>query len=177
MLHWFKRNARLARTGQRLYERIVAQARTEAFYRDLRVPDTMDGRLELILLHLVLLLERLKSEGVTGQRIGQVVIERLIADMDDALRQIGIGDMGVPRRIQKAAAALRERVQDYGPGAAGVEEALVRNVYRPAGEGDFSDAAHALAAYCEAARAALAGGASDDLLAGRISFPPLPRAG
>ena len=112
MLQWLKRKAETHRIGHEIFERIVAQARQPEFFRDMRVPDTMEGRLEMIMLHLVLVLERLSTEGAAGQRLGQRLMEHLMADYDDALRQIGIGDMGVPRRVQKAAAAFTERVRD-----------------------------------------------------------------
>lgn len=118
MLQWLKRNSETTRTGHDIYERIVAQARDPAFFRDMGVPDSMEGRIEMIMLHLVLMLERLKTEGAAGQRLGQRLMEHLVADLDDALRQIGIGDMGVPRRVKKAAAAFTERSRDYRAGLA-----------------------------------------------------------
>ena len=63
MLHWLKRKAETRRIGHEIYERIVAQARDPVFFRDMRVPDTMAGRLEMIVLHLALMLDRLKTEG------------------------------------------------------------------------------------------------------------------
>lgn len=113
MLSWLRKSARLKRTSTLLYGRIVAQARTRQFYEFCGVPDTMEGRIEMIVLHLFLTLERLKSEGASSQLLGQAIMERFVADMDDALRQIGIGDMGVPRRVKKAAAALIERSAAY----------------------------------------------------------------
>lgn len=183
MLGWIKRNARLRRIGAELYERIVAQARQPALFRDLGVPDTMEGRFELIVLHIVLVLERLKREGSEGQLLGQAVLERLIADMDDALRQIGIGDMGVPRRVQRAAAAVRERVRDYAPGLdphpsretapKRLEDAFCEHIY---GAGNAAQSpivlsyATRLADYARSSRAALDGVSSSDLLAGRLDF-------
>ena len=181
MLDWLKRNAQLRRIGQQLYESIVAAARREVFFRDMGIPDTMEGRFESIVLHLFIVLERLKREGEPGQRVGQTVLECLVADMDDALRQIGIGDMGVPRRVKRAAAAIRERLQDYGDGAreglaAGdeLERALLRHVY-----GHESGAAApatmaqvaALAAYARAAVLALDGHSTEALYRDGPAFP------
>jgi len=115
MLRWLRQKSELRLIGRELYERIVAQARSEAFYRDLGVADTMEGRFEMIALHLHLARERLRSEGSAGQRLGQIVLEHLIADMDDALRQMGY-DMGVPRRVKKATAAFGDRSRDYAEG-------------------------------------------------------------
>lgn len=181
MLGWLKRNAQLRRIGQHVYEGIVAAARREVFFRDMGIPDTMEGRFEVIVLHLFMVLERLKREGEPGQRVGQAVLESLIADMDDALRQIGIGDMGVPRRVKRAAAAVRERVRDYGAEAgAGLERGLLNHVYgcdggteEPASEA-MADAAH-LAAYVRAGLAALDRQPAEALYRDGPAFPqPTP---
>jgi cytochrome b pre-mRNA-processing protein 3 len=182
MLGWLKRNAVVRRTGQQLYDAIVAQARQPGFYRDLGVPDTMEGRFEVIVLHLVLALERIRGEGDAGQRLGQIVLERLIADMDDALRQIGIGDMGVPRRVQRAAAAVSERAGDYAPAAEPdrLEKALLEHIYALPELGDASGAvsnAKALAEYMRSSRKVLAGVSSEDIRAGRLAFADVAAIG
>lgn len=132
MLAWLKRNAQIRRIGHDVYEGIVAASRREAFFRDWSVPDTMLGRFAMIVVHVFVVLERLKREGEPGQRLGQAVLERLVADMDDALRQIGIGDMGVPRRIKKTAGAIREHIGDYSRARQGTDDlevALLRHVF------------------------------------------------
>ena len=73
----------------------------------------MDGRLEMIILHVALVLDRLAAEGEAGHELARALNEAYVADVDDALRQIGIGDMGVPRRVKQAAAALYERQLAY----------------------------------------------------------------
>lgn len=187
MFQWLKRKAETRRIGHDIYERIVAQARNPVFFRDMGVPDTMEGRFEMIVLHLSLVLDRLKTEGPPGQRLGQRLMEHLITDMDDALRQIGIGDMGVPRRVKKTAAAFVERSKDYMDGLsldaakAGqskdkLEAALLRHVY---GTSDVVPAAICtpsavkLAAYTRQAAAHLGKVAPDDLFDGRGLFPAL----
>ena len=185
MFQWLKRKAETRRIGHEIYERIVAQARDPAFFRDMGVPDTMEGRFEMIVLHLALVLDRLRTEGGAGQRLGQRLIEHLVADMDDALRQLGIGDMGVPRRVKKVAAAFVERSRDYSAGlklapVKGVliedklEASLLRHVF---GTGDTVGApvhvpkAVALAAYARLAAAHLAKVPADDLFEGQGLFP------
>lgn len=181
MLRWLERNKVRRRIGNDIYERIVAQARSPVFYRRMGVPDTMEGRFEMIVVHLVLMLLRLKDEGEAGQMLGQALNERLVADMDDALRQIGIGDMGVPRRVQKAAAAISERWHDYGAGlngrtaggdgtGAALEAAVARHVFAattPSG----NPRPDAIAAYMLACGRHLAAVPGDRLLAGDIDFP------
>lgn len=174
MLSWLRRNAVLKQTGHDLYERIVTQARSHAFYRDCAVPDTMEGRSEMIFLHLFLVLERLKLEGSEGQKLGQHVMECLFTDMDDAFRQIGIGDMGVPRRIQKTAAALSERVLDYGGALQQEADSLRLAVGRHIFGGDFQQAsapAGRIANYILDARRALRSLPSENLLNGVAWFP------
>lgn len=172
MLSWIRRNAKLRQIGLDLYERIVAQARHPAFYSLARVPDTMEGRFEMIVLHLYLLLDRLKTEGAVGQKLGQRIMENLVAAMDDAMRQIGIGDMGVPRRIQKTAAAMRERIRDYDGSIEQPGDELDRTLASHLSQVSEPGKEHQLlAAYVRAARDQLGQQASDDILAGRLSFP------
>ena len=181
MLGWLTERSRRRRNGQQLYERIVAQARSPSLYESCRVPDTMDGRLEMLLLHTVLTLERLRPEGAEGQRLGQRLMERLIADVDDALRQIGLGDDSVAIRMKRLAGALAERSRDYGlrPGegdTSALALALARHVYGAA-DGPQLDAlapdTHRLADYVARARMALARLDRRDVLAGHIDFPPV----
>ena len=181
MFRWLQRKAWLRRTGRQLYERIVAQARAEVFYRDLGVADTIEGRFELIVLHMVLVLRRLKREADLGQRLGQIVMEHLIADMDDALRQIGIGDMGVPRRVQRAAAALEERSRDYAAAmqSGEVTQAVLRHVYGAAEAPTPEVARHAerLAQYVRESATGLDGTARDAVLEGPLPFAAIAPVG
>jgi cytochrome b pre-mRNA-processing protein 3 len=175
MFGWLERKARLRRTGRQLYESIVARARAEVFYRDLGVADTIEGRFEMIVLHMVLVLQRLKREGEPGQRLGQIAMEHLFADMDDALRQIGIGDMGVPRRVQRAAAALAERSLAYSAAIPGgdLEAALLLHVYgateaiRPH---ERALDAQRLADYVRASAGVLDATPGETLVAGSVTF-------
>ena len=107
----FRRSARPG-TISALYGAIVAQARLPAFYRDYGVPDTVEGRFELIVLHLALLLERIGQEpGLRG--VGQGVFDRFCQDMDDNLREIGIGDLAMPKHMRRVRAAFYGRAQAY----------------------------------------------------------------
>lgn len=188
MLRWLRQRSELRLMGRELYEKIVAQARSEAFYRDLGVADTMEGRFEMIALHLHLVRERLRGEGAVGQRLGQMVLEHLIADMDDALRQMGY-DMGVPRRVKKAAAAFGDRSRDYaegmrhagGPDAARarrdrLETALLTHVFAATETSTIAGHVHhveGLASYVCRVADELARVDSADILAGRLRFPPI----
>jgi|LNFM01.1.fsa_nt_gb cytochrome b pre-mRNA-processing protein 3 len=182
MLGWFKAKGELKRTGHQLYERIVAQARTPALYVACGVPDTMDGRLELILLHLAIVLDRLKPEGAIGQQVGQRLLEAAVADVDDALRQIGIGDDGVAPRIQKLAGAIQERCRDYADGlpsetdGPALEAAIAKHVLGLPLDGPqipVDPRAARLADYVRASRARLATLGRDQVFAGALTFAPV----
>jgi cytochrome b pre-mRNA-processing protein 3 len=126
-----------------LYERIVAQARQPGFYRDCGVPDTVDGRFESIALHVFLVLHRLKADPGDTETLGQALFDVMFQDMDQSLRELGAGDMGVGPRVKRMAQGLYGRIAAYeaglnGPGAelaaeselgAELEAALRRNLF------------------------------------------------
>ncbi len=161
-----------------LYAAAVRQARQPAFYADCGVPDTLDGRFDLIVLHVFLTLRGLKRGGDVGERTGQTMLEVMFDDMDQNLREMGVGDLSVGKKVKAMARAFYGRAKAYGdalePGAdpSDLESALDRNIYgrdapRP---GQLAG----LARYVREADAALAGQPSADILAGRIGFPPAP---
>jgi cytochrome b pre-mRNA-processing protein 3 len=164
--------------GLSLYEAIVAQARSEPFYRLRGVPDTVHGRFELIVLHVALVLARLELEGTEGQAAGRAMLEAFVADIDDACRRLGIGDMGVPRHVKKAAAAVLERGNAYraamanGDGDA-LAATLAAEIWRNATAHKPGEAigAGALADYVRRAITSLEVQDGAQLVAGSLSFP------
>lgn len=162
----------------------MAQARSEPFYRQYGVPDTVHGRLEMIVLHVALVLSRLELEGADGQPTGRAMLEAFVADMDDACRRLGIGDMGVPRHVKKATAAVLERGNAYRAAIAGSSEApdgdalaaaLAAEVWRS----DPAEApgAPALADYVRRAVASLEVQDGAGLADGKVSFPSAAQEG
>ncbi len=157
-----------------LYASIVAQARQPALYRDFRVPDTVDGRFEMVVLHLVLLFHRLQPEEANGQAIAQRVFDLFVTDMDMSLREMGVGDLGVPKRMKDVGRSFYGRLEAYGNALVesdrdNLEEALCRNL---GSEGDaVSPDCAALAGYAITAADHLRDIAFDDLARGRLSFP------
>ena len=119
--------------AQTVYMALVKQARRPVFYTDMQVPDTLDGRFELILLHLFLLLYRLQHDTSTSSTKQQrLLLETFFADMDRSIRELGVSDTGVGKRVKKMAAAFYGRRQAYeeallDPQA--LQEALRRNLY------------------------------------------------
>lgn len=158
---------------ERLYGEIVSQARKPAFYRDLHVPDTVEGRFDMILLHLILLFKRVEAEGPEALAIAQKVLDRFFVDMDHSIREMGVGDVTVPKKMKKLGEAYAGRAAAYGPAltagdTTALAAALVRNVYADATP---ADGGQALAAYARAAHASLAGVRVSTILGDRIPWP------
>jgi cytochrome b pre-mRNA-processing protein 3 len=150
---------RPAATIPALYGTIVAQARSPIFYTEYAVPDTVNGRFDMIVLHLALLIDRTEIEGAGSRTLGQDLFDHFCLEMDDNLREMGIGDLKVPKEMQKVAeafygrrAAYRSALAQAGDGT--LAAALVRNVY--AGAADRAPQAIRLAAYVRTAVHALA---------------------
>jgi cytochrome b pre-mRNA-processing protein 3 len=164
------------RTGFELYAAAVAEARQAPFFADLGVPDTLDGRFDLVSVHVALLIRRLRRDAdPRGKHLAQAVFDAMFADMDVNLREMGVGDLSVGKRVKRmweafhGRAAAYEAALDAGDEAA-LAEALSRNVWRgAAAEG----VAQRLAARAVALDAALAAQPFEALVAGRIAFPPL----
>lgn len=153
----------LAPTIDALYGGIVAQARLPVFYAGFGVPDTVDGQFDLVVLHLVLVLGRLRL--ATGQaqsdrlarELGQGLFDTFCQDMDNNLREMGVGDLSVPKQMQRLGEAFYGRQQAYDAALADDDEAVLtaaiaRNVF----SGETGLRAQRLAAYVRASAAKLA---------------------
>ena len=116
-----------------LYERVVAQARQPGFYRDRGVPDTVDGRFEMIALHAFLVLHRLKADPGDTEDLAQALFDVMFQDMDQSLRELGASDLGVGPRVKRMAQGLYGRIAAYEAGLSGpmaeLEAALRRNLF------------------------------------------------
>ncbi|GHD07398.1 ubiquinol-cytochrome C chaperone family protein [Tianweitania populi] len=110
----FGRSENAGRTAAiSLYEQIVAAARQPAFYAHWNVPDTPIGRFEMISVHMVLFLHRIRGEAGDLQRIAQILTDEFFLDVDHSLRELGISDVGVPKRIKKLARMFFGRARSY----------------------------------------------------------------
>ena len=172
----FRRNA-LRDAATRGYGLVVDYARRPVFFTDFDVPDTIDGRFELICLHAFLYLHRLKSEGDPGASLAQFFFDLMFADFDRSLRELGTGDLSVGREVKQMAQAFYGRIHAYeqaldAAGDAELHAALRRNLYGTA-EPD-EPALAAMAAYLRDEAAQLARQDATTLLAGTVSFG-LPR--
>ncbi len=177
MLSWLRRRSADRRKAKELYGAVVTQARQPMFYSGLRVPDTPAGRYEMIVLHMFLLLERLRSEGEASRALTRDVIEAFVEDMDDAMREMGVGDLAVPKRVKRAAAGFYERAGDYRTGLQAAEpeplaEALARHIWLERGESERSSA-QLLSAYARGVAAHLSGQDAATIMQGIVTFPPV----
>ena len=160
-------------TIQALYGVIVAQARLPSFYLRYGVADTVDGRFELIVLHLFLLTERTARETAPVGAFGPALFSAFCADLDHNMREMGIGDLTVPKRMKKYVEAYYGRSEVYRKALAASDRgalsaALARNVYA---RGEADDESSRLADYVIASASALAAQSADALAKGQLAFP------
>ncbi|WP_336057320.1 ubiquinol-cytochrome C chaperone family protein [Nitratireductor sp. CH_MIT9313-5] len=175
MLQWLSGTARRNRRAvvDRLYAEIVAAARQPVPYAEWQVPDTPLGRFEMLSLHLFLFLHRIRGREGALADIGQEVTDQFFKDVDHSLRELGIGDMGVPKRMKKLARMFYGRLSSYGDAIdagdeAALAAALKRNL-RPDAQ-DWDEASH-LASYVLKAHEALVATPDEDIQSGKIAFP------
>jgi len=160
-------------TALNIYGAIVAQARQPYFYSDMKVADTVEGRYDMIIMHAFLLFHRLKQEDEDVRQLGQTVFDTMFRDLDQSLREMGVGDMGVGPRIKKMASSFYGRIKAYDKALeddnnSALEQVIDRNVFNksPAEPLVLSH----LASYmrCNVSHLELLG--TNDILAGKISY-------
>ena len=173
------RRHRARESAHALYGRIVAQARQPVFFAERGVPDTVDGRFELVALHAFLVFNRLRADHAATAEFAQLVFDVMFTDFDRALREMGTGDLSVGKEVKRMAKAFYGRVAAYEGGlAAGddkLTEALRRNLYGTAAPSEQD--LRAMAFYLRGAAERLARQGTDGLLAGEVEFGPAPARG
>jgi cytochrome b pre-mRNA-processing protein 3 len=175
MLWPFNRpRTRSGSTIEAIYGMIVAQARLPAFYEQFHVPDTVNGRFDMVLLHLWLVLRRLRA-NTDAAGLSQALLDHFCSDMDANLREMGVGDLSVPKRMLKFAEAFYGRTAAYDSaltaGGSELAQALARNILLT----PEAAPAEPLAAYVQAAIRGLEAIDDKRLLAGELTFAA-PRA-
>lgn len=178
----FRRFRRQQTDIDALYGMIVTQSRQPAFYAQHGVPDTVEGRLEMILLHLILVTRALKQAPAAetaetsqaSSSAAQALFDRFCSDMDGNLREMGIGDLTVPKQMKRVAEAFYGHAKAYDPAldrrdAVALAQAVTRNVF--AAEGETPGGAGPLAEYMLQVQAALAAVEWNDIAEGRFTFP------
>ncbi len=181
----FRKSTRVApEHAMQVYGEILKATRREGFFRDCRVPDSLDGRFDVLCIHAFLAMRRLKAIGSDeAADLSQALFDTMFQDLDAALRQIGVSDVRIGKEVKKMAKAFLGRVQAYDAAlAAGDAEALsaalARNVYRgdaetACGEDDKRLVVSRLRRYMERADAALARRSDAAVLGGDLGFPEL----
>jgi cytochrome b pre-mRNA-processing protein 3 len=161
--------------GEALYGAAVRQARQPGFYGAIGAPDTAEGRFELYSLHVVLLLHRLKGEGAAAADAAQALFDAYVGALDNALREMGVGDLTVPKNMRRLGGAFYGRATQYDPILANRDrDALVLLLGRTVFEGTENGACGKLADYVMAAAASLADEPLEAVLKARITWPAVP---
>jgi cytochrome b pre-mRNA-processing protein 3 len=168
--NWFRR--RPAQTaGRALYARAAEQARAPAFYTRLGAPDTVEGRFELYALHVVLLLHRLKAEPAAAET-AQALFDAFARALDDALREMGVGDTSVGKKMRKLGEAIYGRIRAYDTALAALpDQADLKSVLSRTVLADAAGEVDAVAAYVIGAVEALRGQPTETLLKGQVAWP------
>ena len=170
MLNALRRRSETENLVRQLQASLNVRAREPVFFRAFGAEDTIDGRFDILALHAWLVLSRLEGQG--RHDLARKLADGLFVGFDEALRDLGAGDMGMGRRIKKLADAFNGRMVAY-EGAAGdppaLAEAMIRNIYR--GRQGHESQARLLADYALAVRAHLA---LQDLSQGKVDFGALP---
>jgi cytochrome b pre-mRNA-processing protein 3 len=174
---WRRSRARKS-AAFKLYAASVEQSRVPDFYARLNVPDTVDGRFDLIALHVSLVVIRLGREAVPGKALATEILDVMFSDMDQGLREMGVGDLGVGKKVRFMGSSLFGRIAAYEAGLAGddavLAEALRRNLY---GTLESASGTTPMVGYVRAAAGLLDSQPFSRLLEGFLSFPPPPSGG
>jgi cytochrome b pre-mRNA-processing protein 3 len=175
LTHLFGSNERRQRTD-RLLAAITAEARRPVYFEVLGVPDTLDGRFDLMSLFGALVFRSLAKKGRDGITLAQDTTDLMFSAFDDAIRSLGVGDSGIPRRVKTMGKAYIGRAKAYDEAITvgdlpALEQAIARNVYR--GEAPEGVAA-ALAAQAMAEAAILMALPLERFQAGELGQRPVP---
>ncbi len=156
-----------------LYADIVAQARSPYFYSELTVSDDVDGRFDMITLHMFLALDRMR-EDASLMKLSQKLANLVISDMDRSLREMGVGDLGVGKRVQEMGKAMYGRLEMYdlslleADTSSVLSAAIMRNLYRS--EESVSENAQKISKYILKQREYLKKCSSETILNGHFDF-------
>lgn len=152
----------------RLYAAIVAAARQTKFYTEMAAPDTFDGRFDVLVLHMYLVLDRLKAER---ENFSQKLTDVFFSDLDRTLREMGVGDLSVSKKIRPMAEAFAGRMKAYAMAMEQGDEALLQALQRNVYAGGASPKAKQLASWVKDTKANLAAIPASKLLEGELDFP------
>ena len=159
--------------GRRLYDSAAAQARQPAFYAAMGAPDSVEGRFELYTLHVALLLRRLKGQGPQAAETAQGVFDAYVKALDHALREMGVGDLSVGKKMRKLGEAFYGRVKNYDEAFAALPDIapLAALIGRTVLMGVTAADAAPFVAYATAAMVGMDAQPLETLLQGDVSWP------
>ena len=174
----FSRRKSIRDASERAYRLVVEQARQPVFFAECGVPDTLDGRFELVCLHAFLYLYRLKSEWPRAKALAQAFFDTMFGDLERALRELGTGDLRVGREVKRMAQGFYGRIRAYENGIAADDSvlgaALARNLFGTVGVPLAQ--LEAMTLYVRRAADDLRSQGAAELLTGRVRFvSPKPR--
>jgi cytochrome b pre-mRNA-processing protein 3 len=167
------------RLGRALFERAAAQARTPTLYLDGGVPDTVEGRFECYALHVDLVLHRLKGQGPEAAEVGQALFDKFLDNLDEGLREMGVGDLSVGKKMRKLGEAIYGRMKGYDaaldavlsdPGAPTLAP-LAALISRVLFNVEDAPEGGPLAAYAATCARALAAQPLAEVLSGQLAWP------
>ena len=159
----------------RQYASLTSTARDPFFYTDLGVPDTVMGRFEMLSIAMILFFRRTASSAVSGQELAQEIVDAFFQDLDHSIRELGIGDPGVPKRMKKLAGMFYGRLESYAAALDAIDRdalaaALARNIHPQSGEHPPMDC---LAGWMIAAEKALVAVSEEEIArGGAVLLPP-----
>lgn len=175
MLAFLKKKTPHADPAKRAYAQMLQRTRAPVFYTTYGVPDSFDGRFDLLLVHLFIVIDRLAGEGEEAREFNQALFDVTFADMDQTLREMGIGDMGVPKHQRRMMKGFNGRMHAYaealkqGEGAFAI--ALRRNLYGTIEDTEVPDI-QKIMRYIRESMAVMAKKPVSDILNGEVAFAP-----
>jgi len=173
MFKFYNKHKRLNHTAHEIYGSIVAQSRQPVFYADWNVPDTLEGRFEVLVVHMSLFIHRMKHSHKDGEALGQRVAEVFIDDIDGSFREMGVGDLAVPKHMKAASEAYLGRLLAYSAAFdGGCEDELQAVILRNIGGIDNSKALdiEKMAGYMTRSAAILSAQGIDEISSGTVKF-------
>lgn len=179
MFGFLFRSAEEKKTASLLYNVIIQQSRKPVFYKKLKVPDTVDGRFDMILIHAFMVHARLIQEEKPGAKYSQILFDYLFREMDRTLREMGIGDLAVPKHMKRMMKAYKGRLVSYSAGFYDrdtMKENLKRNLYRKTDVPD-DEILNILTDYIVNSHALLTDISWRDLCDGKVEFAEIKNDG
>lgn len=173
MFALFKSKNPYEQDARRVYAAILEHIRQPVFYTDYGVPDTLDGRFDMMALHMFMVMDRALAEAPGGADFNQALFDVTFADMDQNLRESGIGDVGIPKHMRRMMKGFNGRLHAYNRSLAddaALEATLVRNVYGTLETPEF-EKVKKMKAYVQASRDMLKARSFEDLMAGHLTLP------